>query len=201
MTRYNKPLTLDQIAAIQDKDIDLSDIPELDGDFWQEAEVKFPDLTEQVTLRVKGSVLAHFKASGKGYQTRINQVLEGYVQESKRRARRQAQQDPAVKAIAEFQKFWQESAAAQIERAAAGEMQKFLKENGVATIESAVAAMAGEMQRLLKEGFVATMARRDAEAPEGVRRGHDGTCRRRGDAEEPTSMTRTRSHGPIIAVS
>ena len=138
MTRYNKPLTPDQIAAIQDKDIDLSDIPELDDDFWQEAEVKFPDLTEQVTLRVKGSVLAHFKASGKGYQTRINQVLEGYVQESKRRARRQAQQDPAVKAIAEFQKFW--------------------KENGVATIESAVAAMAGEMQRLLKEGFVATMA-------------------------------------------
>ncbi len=158
MTRYNKPLTPDQIAAIQDKDIDLSDIPELDDDFWQEAEVKFPDLTEQVTLRVKGSVLAHFKASGKGYQTRINQVLEGYVQESKRRARRQARQDPAVKAIAEFQKFWKESAAAQIERAAAGEMQKFLKENGVATIESAVAAVAGEMQRLLKEGFVATMA-------------------------------------------
>lgn len=155
MTRYDKPLTPDQIAAIQDKDIDLSDIPELDDDFWQEAEVKFPDLTEQVTLRMKGSVLAHFKASGKGYQTRINQVLESYVQESKRRARRQPQQDPAVKAIAEF---WKERAAAQIERAAAGEMQKFLKENGVATIESAAAAMVGEMQRLLNESFVATMA-------------------------------------------
>jgi uncharacterized protein (DUF4415 family) len=38
-----------------------------------------PDKTEQVTLRVKRSVLAYFKASGKGYQTRINRVLESYV--------------------------------------------------------------------------------------------------------------------------
>ena len=28
---------------------------------------------------MKRSVLAYFKASGKGYQTRINQVLESYV--------------------------------------------------------------------------------------------------------------------------
>ena len=43
-----------------------------------------PDRTEQVTIRVKRSVLAYFKAPGKGYQTRMNQVLESYV-----RARRE----------------------------------------------------------------------------------------------------------------
>ncbi|MCH7544274.1 MAG: BrnA antitoxin family protein [Proteobacteria bacterium] len=38
-----------------------------------------PDRTQHVTLRVKKSVLDHFKAGGKkGYQTRINAVLESY---------------------------------------------------------------------------------------------------------------------------
>ena len=79
MKRYDSPLTPEQIAAIKDEDIDFSDIPELDDTFWREARLVEPDRTEQVTMRVKRSVLAYFKASGKGYQTRINQVLESYV--------------------------------------------------------------------------------------------------------------------------
>ena len=42
------------------------------------------DRTEQVTLRMKRSVLAYFKASGKGCQTRINQVLESHVRARRR---------------------------------------------------------------------------------------------------------------------
>lgn len=38
-----------------------------------------PRGTEQVTLRVKKTVLDAFKATGKGYQTRMNQVLETYA--------------------------------------------------------------------------------------------------------------------------
>lgn len=38
-----------------------------------------PDLTQLVTLRVKKSVLEAFKAEGKGYQTRMNAVLESYA--------------------------------------------------------------------------------------------------------------------------
>ena len=79
MNRYNSPLTPEQIAVIRDKDIDFSDIPELDETFWRQARLVEPDRTEQVTMRIKRSVLAYFKASGKGYQTRINQVLESYV--------------------------------------------------------------------------------------------------------------------------
>ena len=79
MNRYDSPLTPEQIATIKDEDIDFSDIPELDETFWRQARLVEPDLTEQVTMRIKRSVLAYFKASGKGYQTRINRVLESYV--------------------------------------------------------------------------------------------------------------------------
>ena len=85
MNRYDKPLTPAQIAATKDEDIDFSDIPELDETFWREAKLVKPDLTEQVTMRIKRSVLDYFRAPGKGYQTRINRVLESYV-----RAQREA---------------------------------------------------------------------------------------------------------------
>ena len=85
MNRYDKPLTPAQIAATKDEDIDFSDIPELNETFWREAKLVKPDLTEQVTMRIKRSVLDYFKAPGKGYQTRINRVLESYV-----RARRES---------------------------------------------------------------------------------------------------------------
>ena len=81
---------LKEIEAIRDKDIDYSDIPETDEAFWQNAEWVEPDRMEHVTLRIKKSVLDHFKAGGKkGYQTRINAVLESYVRaQQKSRARR-----------------------------------------------------------------------------------------------------------------
>lgn len=60
--------------------IDFSDIPELDAEFWKNAKHVRRPKTELVTLRVKKDVLDHFKAAGtKGYQTRMNAVLESYV--------------------------------------------------------------------------------------------------------------------------
>ena len=79
MSEYGRPLTPAQIAATKDENIDFSEIPELDETFWRQAELIEPDLTQQITLRVKRSVLAYFRAPGKGYQTRINRVLESYV--------------------------------------------------------------------------------------------------------------------------
>ena len=79
MRKHDKPLTPKQIAAVRDQDTDFGEIPELDDDFWRNAELVEPDRTEQITLRVKRSVLAYFRASGKGYQSRMNRVLESYV--------------------------------------------------------------------------------------------------------------------------
>lgn len=80
MTRYSKELSIDELKSLQDNQIDFSDIPELDENFWHKAKLIEPDSTEQVTLRVKKSVLQFFTdPERKGYQTRINHVLESYV--------------------------------------------------------------------------------------------------------------------------
>lgn len=84
MSGYSRPLTPAEIASVEDAEIDFGDIPELDADFWREAELTRPDRTEQVTMRIKRSVLDYFRAPGKGYQTRINRVLESYVQARQR---------------------------------------------------------------------------------------------------------------------
>ncbi|MEL6580575.1 MAG: BrnA antitoxin family protein [Cyanobacteria bacterium J06621_12] len=69
-----------KLAELKDEDLDYSDIPELDDDFWKNAQPVMPDLTKPVTLRVKQSVLQYFQANGKkGYQSRMNAVLESYV--------------------------------------------------------------------------------------------------------------------------
>ena len=71
-------------TEVREKSIDYSDIPETDENFWANAVVREPDRTQHVTLRIKQSVLEHFKAGGKkGYQTRINAVLESYVRAQK----------------------------------------------------------------------------------------------------------------------
>ncbi len=73
------PKRLQELQNMKDEDIDYSDIPELGDWFWKNAKVVEPEGTKQVTLRVKTSVLDAFKATGKGYQTRMNQVLETYA--------------------------------------------------------------------------------------------------------------------------
>ncbi|UXN71207.1 BrnA antitoxin family protein [Devosia neptuniae] len=70
---------LAELAKRRDEQIDYSDIPELDEQFWANAQLVEPDGTQQVTLRVKKSVLEAYKATGKGYQTRMNAVLESYA--------------------------------------------------------------------------------------------------------------------------
>ena len=83
----SKPSKTDwkQLSRMTDKDIDTSDIPELDDAFFQNAELRVP-AKQPVTLRLDADVLAWFKAGGRGYQTRINQLLRRYMesQESQR---------------------------------------------------------------------------------------------------------------------
>ncbi len=69
----------ERLRNMRDEDIDLSDIPEITPEMWKDAVLVEPDTTQQVTLRIKQSVLDFFKSGGKGYQTRMNQVLESYV--------------------------------------------------------------------------------------------------------------------------
>ena len=64
---------------MEDQDIDTSDTPELGDDFFQNAELRVP-VKKPITLRLDADVLEWFKAGGKGYQTRINQLLRKYME-------------------------------------------------------------------------------------------------------------------------
>ncbi len=82
--RYATELEHAELATLPDASIDTSDIPDLDEDFWANSEIVEPEGTEQVTLRIKRSVLQAFRDTGKGYQTRMNAVLESYARTLKK---------------------------------------------------------------------------------------------------------------------
>jgi uncharacterized protein (DUF4415 family) len=74
----------ERLDALEDEDIDLSDIPEITPEMFAKAIVRRglrpPRSKQQVTIRLDDDVLAWFRAQGKGYQTRINSLLRAYVE-------------------------------------------------------------------------------------------------------------------------
>ena len=68
-----------RLAAMKDEDIDCSDIPELDDDFWANAKVVMPKTKEHISIKVDREVLDYFRKDGPGYQTRMNAVLKSFV--------------------------------------------------------------------------------------------------------------------------
>lgn len=68
---------LEALAKRSDSEIDCSDIPELDENFWKNAvQNPFYKPTKQVTtVRIDADVMLWLKAQGKGYQTRMNKIL------------------------------------------------------------------------------------------------------------------------------
>jgi uncharacterized protein (DUF4415 family) len=73
------PKRLEEIQNIPDSDIDTSDIPELDDNFWKNAKVVKPIPKTAISIGLDSDVLEWFKSQGKGYQTLINAVLRSYV--------------------------------------------------------------------------------------------------------------------------
>jgi uncharacterized protein (DUF4415 family) len=66
---------LRDLEKMKQKDIDLSDLPEVRD--WAGAVVGkfYRPIKKPLTLRVDADVLAWLKSQGKGYQTRINKIL------------------------------------------------------------------------------------------------------------------------------
>ena len=80
MSKKSIKSDLKRIDAQGDQDIDYSDIPELDEDFFKKARVVVPPGKKQLTLRLDADALAWMKAQGKGYQSRINAILRAYYE-------------------------------------------------------------------------------------------------------------------------
>jgi uncharacterized protein (DUF4415 family) len=80
-----------RVDALEDDDIDYSDIPEVTPEMFSRAVVRkglqplAPARTKRIALRLDAEVLDWFKAQGRGYQERINSLLRAYMEAQRRR--------------------------------------------------------------------------------------------------------------------
>ena len=74
----------ERIDAMTDEELDYSDNPPLDEDFFSEA-ITWRGNKQQITLRLDQDVLDFYRKQGKGYQTTINSVLRKYMEAQKKR--------------------------------------------------------------------------------------------------------------------
>jgi len=65
---------------MKDEDIDVSDIPRIDPNFFKKMVIRMPKPKELVSIRIDPDVLGWFRQQGRKYQTRINAVLRSYVE-------------------------------------------------------------------------------------------------------------------------
>jgi uncharacterized protein (DUF4415 family) len=74
---------LAKLAQQPDSEIDYSDIPPLPESFWKNA-IRNPfyrPVKQQLTVRLDADVVAWLRRRGRGYQTRLNQVLRDAILE------------------------------------------------------------------------------------------------------------------------
>ena len=70
----------DKLYKMSDTDIDYSDIPTLDSEFFKKGELRMPKKKPLISIRLDSDVLEWFKSQGAGYQTRMNAVLRMYME-------------------------------------------------------------------------------------------------------------------------
>lgn len=60
-----------------ENEIDFSDIPQLDENFWERAIPNpfYKPVKVHASVRIDADILAWLKSQGKGYQTRMNSIL------------------------------------------------------------------------------------------------------------------------------
>ena len=79
-TDWNRLSRMDQAqidaAAASDPDFDA-------GVDWSKAELVEPPRKEPISIRLDADVLDFFRSDGRGYQSRINQVLRSYMEHKK----------------------------------------------------------------------------------------------------------------------
>jgi uncharacterized protein (DUF4415 family) len=85
LTAENKK-QLKRLAARPDREIDLSDIPEI-GEIPSDAVIGkfYRPKKASVTIRIDADVLAWLRSSGEGYQTRVNDYLRSMMRRRRKR--------------------------------------------------------------------------------------------------------------------
>ncbi len=71
----------DKLTSMSDEEINTSDMPPVDENYFQNAETRMPNNKSSISLRVDPDVLEWYKSQGPSYQTRMNAVLRLYMEE------------------------------------------------------------------------------------------------------------------------
>ncbi len=74
---------LNEIKSIKEEDIDYSEIPELNKEFWDNVKPVYPKGKKAISIRLDKEIIDFFKNEGKGYQSKINNVLRTYIEAHK----------------------------------------------------------------------------------------------------------------------
>jgi uncharacterized protein (DUF4415 family) len=78
-----------RVDALKDSKIDFSDTPELTPEMFARAVVRrglqAVPRKAQLTIRIDRDVLEWYRKQGRGYQTRINNLLRAYMREREKR--------------------------------------------------------------------------------------------------------------------
>ena len=73
----------DRLDSMTDDEIDFSDLGEVTPELFAQGIVRHGlkpvSKKEQITIRLDSDVLSWYRAQGKGYQTRINDLLRAYM--------------------------------------------------------------------------------------------------------------------------
>ena len=84
-TKSSSATDWERIDKLTDEQIDTSDIPPLDADFFARATLQMPD-KPIVVLNVDADILEWFQAQGDQAKERMNAALRIYVEAHKRAA-------------------------------------------------------------------------------------------------------------------
>ena len=78
-------MTDEEIEAQMRDDPDWADFIDID---WSKAAIVYPMAKSAISIRLDQDIIDFFKATGKGYQTRMNAVLRHYMMEIQKKNRK-----------------------------------------------------------------------------------------------------------------
>lgn len=78
-TSKNSKTKWTKLSKLKDSEIDTSDLSALDKNFFKKAVLQMPRNKKMVSIRLDEDVLFWFKKQGRGYQTKINEILKMYM--------------------------------------------------------------------------------------------------------------------------
>jgi uncharacterized protein (DUF4415 family) len=84
-----------RLRQMSEDEVEASAVADRDNPLWTDAELKAAEMVlpgeeprVPVSIRLDQEVLDYFRQGGRGYQTRINAVLRGYVRSQQQNATR-----------------------------------------------------------------------------------------------------------------